>query len=638
MRTWNFQETGAEIMRFHCGACGEIITADRFETGQVPVCAKCGRAAECPADRFAPGTIIADYEILSVLSQGDMGVIYRAKSLTNETPAALKILSKEHSYDAKFIVSFIHSGRQMMKIELKNTVKVLSVGEDEGIFYYAMEYVEGESLAAILKNRKRLSLPESLKIISALTEVLSAVWNQGKLTHKSIKPDNILISENGDLKLADLGLARDFLDLASRTDEERQRLVQYVPPEALSDFSMSELDVRSDIYSLGAVFYHMVTGQMPYQSFSAAEIISGQVPFDLLEPDRLNPEISPSLRNVILKMLARNPRDRYQNYSDLLKDLQKEQEPSEKSSAVSRRRKGKRDETEPLETVKIAAPKQMNLKKLLQDSEGNPAELGEMQRRRESRSQTIILTVFGVLLCLGIFATLFIRWIVYEPQRSAREMEINIARMKQRAVQRKSLYQPLAPGAPERLSRGVVALCSNEDFAAAQRYIYDFTRRYPATDREYRDMLLKHVRNAQAFFRELSNSGTAVAGIEIDTRQYGLCKVLSVRDSVISAKTADGKDVRIQIRTFTHGEYGSYLKSVVDKFRSYGNARSYLVCTGNFESALRRARNDAERREFEQIIFGYIRTGLSNASPLEIRQMRMLYGSLDAFQKAAHQQ
>ena len=73
----------------------------------------------------------------------------------------------------------------MMKIELKNTVKVLSVGEDEGIFYYAMEYVEGESLAAILKNRKRLSLPESLKIISALTEVLSAVWNQGKLTHKA---------------------------------------------------------------------------------------------------------------------------------------------------------------------------------------------------------------------------------------------------------------------------------------------------------------------------------------------------------------------------------------------------------------------------------------------------------------------
>ena len=151
-------------------------------------------------------------------------------------------------------------------------------------------------------------------------------------------------------------------------------------------------------------------------------------------------------------------------------------------------------------------------------------------------------------------------------------------------------------------------------------------------------MLLKHVRNAQVFFRELSNSGTAVAGLEIDTRQYGLCKVLSVRDSVISAKTTDGKEVRIQIRTFTHGEYGSYLKSVVDKFRSYGNARSYLVCTGNFESALRRARNDAERREFEQIIFGYIRTGLSNASPLEIRQMRMLYGSLDAFQEAAHQQ
>ena len=618
-------------MKFRCRECREIMMADHSDAGKTVICTKCGKETECPAGLFVPGSVIADFEILSFISRGDMGEIYLAESLVNGEKIALKILAEEHTHDARFIVSFIHCGRQMMKMDLKNTVKVCAVGEENGIFYYAMEFVEGQSLASILKNRRNLPPEEALKITIALAEILSIVWNQGKIKHKSIKPDNILITGNGNLKLADLGLARDFLDLASRSDEERQRLVQYVPPEALSDFSMDELDVRSDIYSLGAVFYHMVTGQAPYHSFSASEIISGQLPFDLMEPVRLNPDLPLSVQNVILKMLARNPSERYQNYGDLLKDLRQNRVQTSAPKSLSRRKK-----TVASGTVKMAPPKQLDLKKLIQEPETDHSSLNEMQRKRESRSQTIVLAVFCVLLCLGIFATLFIRWIVYEPQKSAREMEINIARMKERAARRKSLYQPLERSAPERLCRGVVALCSNEDFVAAQRYIYDFTKRYPSVDPAYRDMLLKHVRNAQVFFRKLTNSGTDVAGIKIPVRQYGLCTVSSVRDSVIRAWTADGREVTIQTRTFTHEEYRSYFKSVMEKFGCYSQARSYLVCTGNFEAGLSLVQNDHERHEFEQIIYGYIRTGLSNASPLEIRQMRMLYGSLDAFQKAAH--
>ena len=108
-----------------------------------------------------------------------------------------------------------------------------------------------------------------------------------------------------------------------------------------------------------------------------------------------------------------------------------------------------------------------------------------------------------------------------------------------------------------------------------------------------------------------------------------------MKDSIITAKDKKGKTVTIQIRTFTHEEYASYLQEIVKRFRLNNEFYSYLLCTGNFELALKTP-NVTDRKFFEKVIYGYIRVGLSNASPLEIRQMRMLYGSLDAFQKATH--
>ena len=126
-----------------------------------------------------------------------------------------------------------------------------------------------------------------------------------------------------------------------------------------------------------------------------------------------------------------------------------------------------------------------------------------------------------------------------------------------------------------------------------------------------------------------------MAGIRFYSRFYGVCDVLSVKDSIITATDKNGKTVTIQIRTFTHEEYASYLREVVKRFNLNQELYSYLLCTGNFELALKTP-NATDRKFFEKVIYGYIRVGLSNASPLEIRQMRMLYGSLDAFQEATH--
>lgn len=616
-------------MKYFCKSCRELLSAESDMAGKTVKCIKCGAPVTVPEGPFAPGSLIADFEIIRQIARGDMGEIYLAEQISTGRKSALKILSEDHTYDARFIVSFIHLARQAMKKKFKNTVEVYAVGEDNGVFYYAMEYVEGKSLADILREENSLSVSRSIEIVRVIAETLSDAWDNCQIVHRSLKPDNILITPEGDLKLADFGLARDFLDLASRTDEERLRLVQYVPPELLADFSMSTLDTRSDIYSLGAIFFHCVTGVYPYQDFTVSEIISGQVPLDFVNPVHLNPDLSPSVQAVIQKMLARFPGKRYQNFSELLRALSKLSVPEKKKT------KKAVPPTHDSVTVKIDGGKRAKVKNFNKEAVSD-SRLEKMQKNRESRARAVILGIAAILLSLGVFFTLFVKWVVYEPQQSAREMEINIARMKERS-RRKSLYEPLRRGATERLCRGVVAHCANEDFVQAEKYIHDFSEEYNVAD-PFKKELLRHVRNSKTFFWQFSNSGARVEGIEFYSNLHGHCKVVFVRDSIITAeRVSDGARVKIQIRTFTHEEYKSYLRNVIARFGSVSEARSYLLCTGNFADALEKVQDyPADRAFFEKVIYGYIRAGISNASPLEIRQMRMLYGSLDAFQKATH--
>lgn len=615
-------------MKYLCNACREILTAEDSEAGKMIVCSKCGSESLVPEGLFASGSVIADFRIISHLASGDMGEIYLAEKISSGEKVAIKILSKDHTYDAKFIVSFIHTGRKAIKKTYPHTTKVLAVGEENGLFYYVMEFVEGTSLAKVLQEEGVLSLSRSLQIIKTLAETLAEAWKDARIVHRSIKPDNILLTADGDIKLADFGLERDFLDLASRPDEDRLRLIQYAPPELISDFSMTSLDTRSDIYALGAVFYHAVTGKCPYQNFKLSEIVSGDVPLDIVEARHLNPELPMKISDIIRKMMARNPKERYRDFYEVLDDLNRF---SVRDDAVAERDSDSRNSI----TVKMGAAKRAKVNNL--DRETNFSQLEQMRRNRESYSRLVVLGIFCIILLLGIAVALFIKWVTYEPQQSAREMEINIARMKERNRRQDSLYQPLEAGSVERLCRGVVAHCSNEDYSEALHFIEEFSRMYPVNP-DFKSQLTGHVQKAYRFFLQFSNSKNALSDIRYYSREHGYCTVISVKDLVITAKNVKGKTVTSQIRTFTHEEYASYLKEVVKRFGLQAEFRSYLLCTGNFEDALNLAKGNKKEYEFfEKVIYGYIRAGLSNASPLEIRQMRMLYGSLDAFQKATHQ-
>lgn len=620
-------------MKYLCRECKKIALTDDSNAGKMVLCSCCGKETEVPAGIFSPGSVIAEFEIIRFFRKGDMGDIYLAKHLPTGMISALKVLAPEHSYDAKFIVSFIRQGRNAGKKDFPNTVKVISVGEENGFFYYAMEFVEGQSLADLLRNGP-LPLKNAIDIIQKLAALLDDAWQSHKIVHRSIKPDNILIASDGEIKLADFGLARDYLNLTDRSEEEKLRLIQYVSPECLSDFSMSNLGIQSDIYSLGAVFYHAVTGRYPYVGFSVAEIISEQIPVTPLSPSQINPEIPEALSSVILRMMARHSGKRYQKYSELLDSLRSIKLEIPQEEKVLEQKKCGTCKSEESKTVQISgAVRSRSVLSLTGKKEKVSTQLDTMQKRREARSKRIVFMISFALLATVIVFTLFIRWLVHEPQASTRAMEINIARMKELAARRKSFSKPLKPGAPELLCRGVVAFCSNEDFASAQKYVQDFSRKYPV-DPELSGMLLRHIRNARIFFVTLSNGGNKVYGLDFHSETHGHCRVLSVNEYEIKAEKMSGELVTIQLRALSHREYMDYLYTISTAYGLTEQLRSYLACTGSFDLAIQLSPDEEEQREFKQIAYSYIRSGIVNASPVEIRHLRMLYGSSGAFRKA----
>ena len=529
---------------------------DDPDAGETLHCDACGAETTAPSGRFSCGSVIADYLLLSHIADGDMGQIFLSEELSSGRKTALKILSGDHTYDAKFIVRFIREGRFAAKHRIPYTVDVYSVGEEDGVFYYAMEYVEGQSLADRLRENERIPVGEAITIVEQVASVLAESWKLGRIVHRSIKPDNILISGDGHVKLADYGLARDYLDLASRSEEEKIRLVQYVSPECLYDFSMNQLDSRSDIYSLGAVFYHMVTGRPPQAGFNISEIISGKIPANPVAPSLLQPEVPESISNLIMKMLSRNPRDRFQNAEEFLETFRFARLDTPYRSSTTH----KSQKSFPAVTVKM----KRNLQERTPGKTGKPltenskSHLDSMRKERETRSQTIVLLITLCLLMISVFFVLFIRWLVYEPKESVRRMELNIERMKEQAAIRKNLHRPLKAGAPELLFRGVVAFCTDEDFVSARRFLREFIRRYPV-DPAWSEMLTYHVNNASIFFQHLCYGRSRVSGIQIYSLKYGRCRIVSVDNAVIDAENSTGGMVQIPIRTMNSAEYMKYL-------------------------------------------------------------------------------
>ena len=305
-------------MRFQCPECGGVVAVDNGDLNTMVQCGHCSQIVRVPSSRVAPGCLVGDFIIQSEIGRGGMGVVYLAHQISLDRPAAVKVLADQYANNAEFVVGFIKEARAAAKLNHPHIVQAYAVGEDEGIFYFAMENIDGETMKSVLKREKIIPVDQAISIIQQIAEALNYAWIEQKLIHRDIKPDNIMLTSSGRAKLADLGLARVAGDIDDSEDDEVMGTPQYISPEHLTGAPM---DVRSDIYSLGATFYHFVTGKFPFEGRTGAEIAQKHITEPLIPPSKVNPAVPECVSRIIEKMMAKNPIMRYQTAESLVDDL-----------------------------------------------------------------------------------------------------------------------------------------------------------------------------------------------------------------------------------------------------------------------------------------------------------------------------
>lgn len=308
-------------MQFQCPKCSGVVSIDEANLGKTVSCGHCKEIVNAPESRFSPGVIINDFIIEKEVGVGGMGVVYLARQITLDRHVALKILKEKYAQDTEFIVQFVREARSAAKLNHPNIVQAYAVGEENGIFFFAMEFIDGDTMKDILAKEKKIDPQRAAKIIRDIAIALDYAWTESKIVHHDIKPDNIMLTKNGKAKLADLGLASMFGD--SEVDDSGDEVLgtpQYISPEQLLG---DPTDIRSDIYSLGATFYHLVTGTFPYNGDTPTAIAHQHVNGVFQPPIEREPSVPQTVSDIISKMMAKGINQRYQNAEDLAADIKK---------------------------------------------------------------------------------------------------------------------------------------------------------------------------------------------------------------------------------------------------------------------------------------------------------------------------
>jgi len=263
-------------------------------------------------------TEIQGYKIVSKVGRGAMGNVYKATQLSLDRTVAIKVLLPKFAKDKKIRERFILEARAAGKLNCPNIVQYFDIKECDDICYVIMEYVDGKTVAEMIRDRGVLDEKYSLNIISQVASALDYAHRYG-IVHRDIKPANIMINKDGIVKVCDFCLAKDLLE----GDKEKGRVIMgtpfYISPEQAT--GEKNIDIRSDIYSLGATFYHMITGVPPFVADSQGAVINKHLTEAVVPPMSKNHAITPATNYVILKMLAKDRNARYQTPNDLLVDL-----------------------------------------------------------------------------------------------------------------------------------------------------------------------------------------------------------------------------------------------------------------------------------------------------------------------------
>ncbi|RME76212.1 MAG: serine/threonine protein kinase [Planctomycetota bacterium] len=264
---------------------------------------------------------IPGYEILGVLGTGGMGTVYKARQRSLDRIVALKVLAPEAALDPAYLRRFLTEARALARLNHENIIAGIDVGEAGGYRYFAMEYVDGLSLDQLIERDGPLEEKRALRIAMQVARALAHAHGQG-LVHRDVKPQNIMVADGDRVKLCDLGLAMTERERAeARGRGKAVGTPHYVSPEQAR--GEQAIDIRSDIYSLGATLYHALTGAPPFEGSSAMVLMTKHLTEPPEPPHRRRRGISRHVSALVLAMMAKAREQRHQHPIELLEDMER---------------------------------------------------------------------------------------------------------------------------------------------------------------------------------------------------------------------------------------------------------------------------------------------------------------------------
>ena len=376
-------------MRFRCPFCFYTVAADDSLRGYPIQCPGCSRELTVPPSRFQDGCVIGDFLVRTKIGTGAVGTVYLATQLSLDRQVALKVLLPEFSTRSG-IRDFLKEARAAAALNHVNLIQSVAIGEEDGICYMAMPYISGGSVMDRIHREKQLPVDESLHIIQQAAEALHYVWTECGLVHRDIKPDNIMLTQEGIVKITDFGMS--VYAEEWENDSQISGSPSYMSPEL---FQGNKPDPRSDIYSLGVTLYQMLSGRLPFESQTIRTVAYQHQEEDPEPLEKLNPEVPPSVVKLVRRMLAKKPENRFQTMEELLSEIW----------TIRQETAPNRDLVPEVHTISV---RRLDYE-MQRDSVQTRAKVRELEGevRKRSRKLRLVMLFIPAAAVLGIIITLF---------------------------------------------------------------------------------------------------------------------------------------------------------------------------------------------------------------------------------------
>ena len=302
---------------FYCPECRIALEADAKDLGNKVECGNCDKEIKVPQVDFSTGDKLGPYKILEIVGHGSMGIVYKAIEESMGVPVALKVLHPHLVDDEEYVEDFIKEAEVMGRVSHPNIVKAINVGEDQGYHFLAMQLVEGDTALHRLTQQDLYSEEEALTVALKIAQALGEVWEKFQLLHRDIKPSNIMVDNNGDVLLMDLGIS-----VLANEMEENSDIVgtpYYMSPEQARGESV---DLRSDMFSLGSTLYHFLTGEEPFKGGDVFEIIHHVKHSEAVAVREKNIRIGQKCSDFIARLMTKDRKARFASWGEVQETAQ----------------------------------------------------------------------------------------------------------------------------------------------------------------------------------------------------------------------------------------------------------------------------------------------------------------------------